>query len=128
MTAINTPDNCRTFIGNAAVFGGTIKSYSANDYRRVELTAQLNHGVDHRAAIEALKAKVPTLDNVLANLGVDFEILTFNLAGPVLAVRPYCHTDNYWQVYFDTNQAIRDAFGEAGFPVPQKHLHIAQSS
>ena len=60
--------------------------------------------------------------------GVDFEILTFNLAGPVLAVRPYCHTDNYWQVYFDTNQANRAAFGEAGFPVPQKLLHIAQSS
>lgn len=125
VTAINTPDNCRTYIGNSAVFGGTIKNYSANPYRRVELTAQLNHGVDHRAAIEALRAKVPTLDNVLSDPGVDFEILTFNLAGPVLAVRPYCHTAHYWQVYFDTNQAIRDAFGEAGFPVPQQHLHIA---
>src|SRR2546429_4659589 len=33
------------------------------------------------------------------------EILEFNLAGPVLAVRPYCHTDHYWQVYFDTNRS-----------------------
>jgi hypothetical protein len=33
----------------------------------------------------------------------------------VLAVRPYCHTDHYWQVYFDTNRLIREAFGEAGF-------------
>ena len=52
----------------------------------------------------------------------DVEILEFNLAGPVLAVRPYCHNDHYWQVYFDTNRAIREAFGAAGFPVPEQHV------
>ena len=36
----------------------------------------------------------------------------------MLAVRPYCHTDHYWQVYFDTNKVIKDALGEAGFPAP----------
>ena len=35
-----------------------------------------------------------------------------------LAVRPYCHTDHYWQVYFDTNAVIKDALGEGGFPAP----------
>ena len=54
----------------------------------------------------------------------DVEILEFNLAGPVLAVRPYCHTDHYWQVYFDTNRVIRESFGAAGFPVPEQHLAI----
>jgi small conductance mechanosensitive channel len=29
----------------------------------------------------------------------------------MLAVRPYCHTDQYWQVYFDTNRVIRKSFG-----------------
>ena len=46
------------------------------------------------------------------------EILDFNLVGPVLAVRPYCHNDNYWQVYFDGNRAIREALTAAGFPAP----------
>ena len=41
-----------------------------------------------------------------------------------LAVRPYCHTDHYWQVYFDTNRVIRESFGAAGFPVPEQHLAI----
>jgi small conductance mechanosensitive channel len=43
---------------------------------------------------------------------------TSTLVGPVLAVRPYCHTDHYWQVYFDTNRTIREALAEAGFPAP----------
>ena len=48
--------------------------------------------------------------------------------GPVLAVRPYCHDDKYWQVYFDTNRTIREAFGEADFPVPEQHVFLRNPS
>ena len=41
-----------------------------------------------------------------------------NLVGPVIAVRPYCHNDHYWQVYFDTNEAIVRTAREAGWPAP----------
>jgi hypothetical protein len=39
-------------------------------------------------------------------MGGDVEVLEFSERGPRLAVRPYTHTDNYWQVFFDTNQLI----------------------
>jgi small conductance mechanosensitive channel len=50
------------------------------------------------------------------------EILTFNERGPVLAVRPYCSNAHYWQVYFDTNEAIRQTFAGAAYPVPEAHF------
>jgi small conductance mechanosensitive channel len=34
------------------------------------------------------------------------------------------HNDHYWQVYFDTNRTIQEAFGEAKFPVPEQHLVV----
>ena len=52
----------------------------------------------------------------------DVEIIDFNERGPVLAVRPYTHTDYYWQVYFDTNRVITETFGAAGYPVPEAHF------
>ena len=58
----------------------------------------------------------------------DVEVLEFNFNGPVLAVRPYCHTDHYWQVYFDTNKAIRETFGSAGYPVPEQHFVVRNPS
>ncbi|MDJ0576975.1 MAG: mechanosensitive ion channel family protein, partial [Xenococcaceae cyanobacterium MO_234.B1] len=64
----------------------------------------LNSAVDHREAINLLKTKVSAIPNVLNNPAPDVEILEFNFAGPVLAVRPYCNNDHYWQVYFDTNR------------------------
>jgi small conductance mechanosensitive channel len=39
----------------------------------------------------------------------------------VIAVRPYCHNDHYWQVYFDTNEAIVRTCKEAGWPAPMPH-------
>jgi small conductance mechanosensitive channel len=80
----------------------------------VDLVAQLSHGTDHRTAIPLLKERLGKIPNVLSQPVPDVEILQFNLAGPVLAVRPYCHNDHYWQVYFDTNRLIRESFGEAG--------------
>jgi small conductance mechanosensitive channel len=124
VTSLNTPDNVLTTIGNGRIFSDIIQNFSANPYRRVDLKAQLNHGVDHKAAIGLLKERLAKIPNVKSDPAPDVEILEFNLAGPVLAVRPYCHTDHYWQVYFDANRAIREGFGAAGFPVPEQHLVV----
>ena len=128
VTTLNTPDNVRTIIGNNKIFADNIQNFSANAYRRVDLVAQLNHSVDAQAAIQLLKERLSTIPNVMADPIPDVEILEFNLSGPVLAVRPYCHTNDYWQVYFDTNKVIRESFGEAGYPVPEQHYQIRQAA
>ena len=117
-TSLDTPDNVLTVVGNNKIFSDTIQNFTANPFRRVELKAQLAGTTDAMAAIALLKEKVAAIPNVLAEPAVDVEILEFTLVGPVLAVRPYCHNDNYWQVYFDTNRTIRDSFGAAGFAAP----------
>lgn len=116
-TAINTPDNVMTLVGNNKIFTDNIQNFTHNAYRRVDLKAQLSGAADHAAAVALLKARVAAIANVLAEPPVEVEILEFNLVGPVLAVRPYCHNDHYWQVYFDTNRTIKDALG-ADFPAP----------
>jgi small conductance mechanosensitive channel len=118
VTAINTPDNILTMVGNAKIFGDTIQNYTVNDFRRVELKCQLAGGADHVAAMQLLREKLAQVPNVLSQPKVEVEILEFTLVGPVLAVRPFCHNDNYWQVYFDGNRTIREALSAAGFPAP----------
>ena len=117
-TTINTPDNVHTIVGNNKVFSDNIQNFSANPYRRVDLTATINNAVDHHQAIRILKERTAKIPNVLASPAPDVDVLQFTPAGPLLCVRPYCKNDHYWQVYFDTNRAIRETFGEAGFPAP----------
>lgn len=123
-TTLNTPDNVKTLVGNGKIFADTIQNFSANAYRRVELTAQLAHGVDPQAAVALLKPALSKIPNVIAEPAPDVEILTFNPMGAVLAVRPYCNNQHYWQVYFDTNRLIRDTFTHAGFPIPEQHYSL----
>jgi small conductance mechanosensitive channel len=116
------PDNVVTFVGNNKIFSDTIQNYSANPFRRVDRTAQLAHAVDVHDAIRRLREALARIPNVVATPAPDVEIVDFNAMGPVLAVRPYTHTDHYWQVYFDTNKLIKDTFGAAGYPVPETHF------
>ncbi|MCX4244456.1 mechanosensitive ion channel family protein [Paraliomyxa miuraensis] len=126
VTSIDTLDNVRVFIGNGQVLGGVIQNFSANPYRRVDLFAQLNHGDDANQAMEILREAIAKIPNVESKPAPDVFILEFNLAGPKLCVRPYTNNDHYWQVYFDTNAAIRTELGKAGFKIPEEHLVISQ--
>lgn len=128
VTTINTPDNVRTFVGNSKVFGDTIQNFSANPFRRVELTAQLHHSVDVNDAIKRLKERLASIPNVVKDPAPDVYVLTFTPMGPVLAVRPYTHTDFYWDVYFATNKAIVDIGGEANYPAPEQRIRVLQAS
>ena len=120
-TTILAPDNVVTMVGNGKLLGDTVKNFSAAPYRRVDRLAQIDHTVDPADAIARLKARLPSIPNVLAEPAPDVEILDFNAMGAQLAVRPYCHTDHYWQVWFDTNRAIREEFARAGYAVPALH-------
>ncbi|HZO42315.1 MAG TPA: mechanosensitive ion channel family protein, partial [Methylomirabilota bacterium] len=123
-TSFDTPDNVRTIVGNNKIVGDTIQNFSANPYRRVDITAQLAHGVDVKEAVAMLKDRLAKIPNVLGDPAPVVEILQFTLQGPVLAVRPFCNNAHYWQVYFDTNRMIRDSFSAARYPVPEQHFRV----
>ena len=127
-TTIDSPDNVQTMVGNAKIMNGTIKNFSHNAYRRVDLLAQIDHTVDAADAIRRLQEMLPRIANVVTDPKPDVEIVTFTERGPVLAVRPYCNTAHYWQVYFDGNRAICETFGAAGYPAAEAHLHVRNAA
>ena len=66
---------------------------------------------------------------LIPNISKDFppevNLMDLKLEGPQISVRPYCHTDHYWQVYFDTNEAIVRVCQQAGWPAPSA-LHLVK--
>jgi small conductance mechanosensitive channel len=113
-TTLDTGDNIRNFVGNAKIFGDTIQNFSANPYRRVDLKAQLAHGVDLEKTMGKLRARLPEIPHVVKDPAPSVELLEVNPTGPVLAVRPSCPNDHYWNVYFAANQVIAEVCFKAG--------------
>jgi small conductance mechanosensitive channel len=118
VTTIDTPDNIRTFVGNNKLFADNIQNFSTNPYRRVDLSVQISGVADPKLVISAIKQRIKQIPNVNISPEPDVVISSFTPAGPVLAVRPYTNNAFYWQVYFDTNLAVREVLGDGAFPDP----------
>jgi small conductance mechanosensitive channel len=126
VTTLDTADGVQTHVGNGKILAGTIQNFSANPYRRVDLTAQLHYSVSVPDAVARLKAKLVEIPNVAKDPAPVVEVLSFSEFGPVLAVRPFTHNDHYWQVYFDVNKAILAVGGEAAYPVNERLHRVRQ--
>jgi small conductance mechanosensitive channel len=125
-TTIITGDSVTALVANNKVLTDVIQNFSTLPARRVDTTVKVDNSVDVREAMDKLREAVARLPNVAKEPKPEVEILQFTPEGPLLAVRPSTHTDNYWQVYFDTHKAIVDTFKAAGYPVPE--IRTAQRS
>jgi small conductance mechanosensitive channel len=120
-TTIATLDNVFTVVGNGKIAGDNIQNFTTYEFRAVDLRAQIAHGVDPADAIKRLEAALVTIPNQAKDQAPTIEILEFNDRGALLVVRPFCHNDHYWQVYFDTNRVIAETMAGAGYPVPSTY-------
>ena len=127
-TTIISADNVTNVIGNNKIFSDTIKNYSAQPHRRVDTEVKIANGVNVTDAVARLRAALPDVNSVLPTPAPEVEISKFTPEGPLLTVRAYTHTDNYWQVYFDTNKALAEVGGANNWPIPAPHQVLRQPS
>ena len=118
-TSLDTVDGVRVFVGNNKLFSDNIVNYSSNPLRRVELRAQVAHGVNLHELATKLIARLRQIPNVAQTPAPGVDILEFNAAGTVLYVRPFCNNQHYWQVLDDSQRAIAEVTGN--LPVPAPH-------
>ena len=125
-TTLITGDSITALVGNNKVLSDVIQNFSTLPARRVDTTVKVDNSVNVREAMDRLREALARVPNVAQTPPPEVEILQFTPEGPLLAVRPYTHTNHYWQVFFDTHKAIVDSFTAAGYPVPE--VRTAQRS
>jgi small conductance mechanosensitive channel len=118
VTAIDTQDNLRIFVGNSRLFGDNIINYSHHPHRRLIIKVPLIHGSDVQAVRRALAERVAAVPDVLAQPAVSIEVVEFTLAGPVLAVQAWCKPGHANAVQDGMGHAIQEAVTAAGYAVP----------
>ncbi len=108
VTTINTLDGVRTFVGNSKLMSSNLKNFSANPARRIEMKGTVPRHADVHKVMAEVKAKLLTIPNVLAEPAPEITIFSADMFDIHLAVRPWAHNENYWQVYFDSTDALKD--------------------
>ena len=123
-TQLISSDQVLTLVGNNKVFSEVIRNYSALPARRVDCQVKLAHGVDADEAMARIRAALETIPHVCATPAPEIGIAEFSAEGPVLNVRPFTHTDHYWQVLYDTHRVVLGEMVDAGYPVPEKPIRL----
>jgi len=130
VTTLSTLDNRKIIVPNAAVTGSAINNINGNGVRRVDLVAGISYGDDMRKAKEVLSRVLAEHPKVLADPAPTVAVSELGDSSVNLVVRPWCNADDYWDVYFDVTQSMKEELEAAGLsiPFPQRDVHLFQTS
>jgi small conductance mechanosensitive channel len=125
-TVIDTLDNKKTIVPNAKLTTDNITNYSANDTRRIDITAGISYADDIDKARAAIKAVLKEVPGILETPAPDIFVSEMADSSVNFAVRPWCRPSDYWGVYFGVTEGIKKKFDAENItiPFPQRDVHI----
>lgn len=129
-TTLATPDNVRITMPNTKISGETIKNYSANPTRRIDLVMGVGYGDDLDLAMRTIREVVDEDDRVLADPQPQIAVSELGDSSVGIVVRPWVNGEDYWGVRFDLTKALKERLEAAGceIPFPQRDVHLFHES
>ncbi len=125
-TILKTPDNKMVVVPNSSVIGGPITNYSRHETRRIDLVIGVSYGSDLQKTKEVLLKTLEAESRLLKDPAPTVGVLALADSSVNFAVRPWVKTGEYWPVYFDLLQKIKENLDAAGIeiPFPQMDVHL----
>ncbi|MDZ7859212.1 MAG: mechanosensitive ion channel [Candidatus Krumholzibacteriota bacterium] len=125
-TILKTFDNKTIIIPNGEVSSASITNYTKEPTRRIDMTFSIGYDDDIGKAKNILKKIVDEDDRILTDPAPMIVVSEHGDSSVNFFVRPWCNTENYWNIYFDMHEKVKLAFDESGIsiPYPQQDVHI----
>jgi len=129
-SVLHTPDNVRITVPNSAIYGDTVKNYSANETRRNDLVIGISYADDIGRAIETVRKVISSDSRVLDEPEAVVAVAELGDSSVNLVVRPWCAGSDYWPLRFDLTRRLKEELEAAGcsIPYPQRDVHLHGNS
>ncbi len=112
-TILTTPGHKTLIIPNGQIIDDVVTNFSEKGIIRLELNVHIPYAADFPSIKKLIIKTLNDLPLVLKDPQPEVGIETFDSHNIVLAVRPYSLPDDYWDVLFACNEAIKHAFHKA---------------
>ncbi len=123
-TQILTIDNKTVFIPNGQLVSSKIINYTACDKRRVDMIFQISYDADFTKARDVLRSITDAHPKILSEPKTDIRMYSHSDSAIEIVCRPWVNTGDYWDVYFDLNEQVKEAFDENGIEIPYNQLDV----
>lgn len=124
-TILTTADNKQIYIPNGSLSSGVIVNYSYQKTRRVEWIVGVDYGEDYAKVAKVMREILDADKRILTDPAPFVALNALDASSVNVIARVWVNSGDYWNVYFDINQAIYDTFNKEGinFPFPQLTVH-----
>jgi small conductance mechanosensitive channel len=125
-TTITTPDNQIIVIPNSNVWGSVITNVTGSDTRRVDLVFGIGYQDDAQTAQRIMEEIVKQHPLVLEAPAPVVRLHELGESSVNFVCRPWTKTSDYWAVYWDITQTVKERFDAEGvsIPFPQRDVHL----
>jgi len=125
-TQLKTADGVFIMAPNTELWGKSLKNFSRNPTRRVDVTLGIDYGDSIDEAIEVAKSVVAGESLVLSDPEPQYVVGEMAESSVNIYVRVWVNTADYWTVFFNLNKGLKLACDAAGIsiPFPQRTIHI----
>ena len=124
-TLMNTGDNVRITIPNAQVYGDTVKNYSFNETRRIDLVMGIGYGDNIGTAVSIIERVITSDERTLTDPAPKVAVAELGDSSVNLMVRPWCKSGDYWGLRCDLTRKLKEELeaGGCNIPFPQRDIH-----
>lgn len=130
-TILVTPDNQTIIVPNGSLSTGSMKNYSTEPYRRVDVNVSVAYGTnpdDVRAILDKIVAADARIEKDGA-YAPTIPMIAMSASSIDFQMRLWTASANYWGVLFDTTETVYKQLTAAGISIPfqQIDVHMKQA-
>lgn len=125
-TILTTVDNQTIIIPNGGLATGSIKNYSYQPNRRVDINVEVAYGTNPDDVRKVLDKIINADERILKEEGLQpiTPMTTMSTSSIVFQMRLWTKSENYWGVMFDTTEKVYTALTEAGIEIPFQQIDV----
>ena len=119
-----TPDNVSIVIPNGDLTAAAVKNYSRELNRRVDLTFSASYDARTETVKEAIREAIGMDSRILSEPAPFIRLLSYDASSIKYVTRVWCRNADYWDVYFDLNEHVRETFEKHGVEMSYEHINV----
>ena len=123
-TELITVDNKRVIAPNSHITGSNIINYNSESKRRIDLVFGISYDADIAKAKEVIAQTVRKNELILTEPEPIIAVSAQAASSVNISCLVWCHTDDYWNVFYYMQEAVKLAFDENKIAIPYDQLDV----
>ena len=129
-TRLRTGDNKTVYVPNSSITSGTITNFNAKPTRRVDMVFGISYDSDIKQAKALLLEILEKDERILKDPAPVIAVSELADSSVNLIVRPWVNAADYWNVFWETTEAVKLRFDaeQITIPYPQHDVYLHQAA